>query len=163
MKSPLQTHYLLGDISGATVFPLIIDLSTSQPPILVIHSSGGDEMLAWSLFAALRRSSAIATIGLATVSSAATIPYLAARRRWLFRDALCCLHNGKSEISEKSSYQELQAWTDNIKRMHERYYRLLSRSTKRPLSFWRNFFAGEKEYWLEAKEMLRLGLATNLF
>lgn len=167
-----RTLFFSGDIDSPQVEMLATNIhilnspdvhpETHHLPInIVVHSRGGYDDLMLNLYDAITYSKApIHTLVTGMVCSAATLLLVCGDRRAATESAYAMFHKGK--VALEGDEDEILAGAEIHRKISDRYWKLLGRHTKKPASWWFNKSKDSGELWLDAKQMLELGVIDEI-
>lgn len=157
---PRPVHRLEGEIDRESVAALtaFLEAHPGRPVRLVVNSPGGLASEGAAAAAEVERHGQVEALGQGIVASAATLPFLAARRAVLHRDGLVMVHDPRALVAGDA--EELRRWAGDLDRIADHYAAAYARRTGHPLERVRAWMRAET--WLGAPEAVALGFADAL-
>jgi len=136
---------------------------TTGPIELWINSPGGLVVEMFGLYDVIQTlDNEVDTVGFGWVCSAAGLILACGKRRYVTPNCFFMSHLSAGDVSGDLLTLEAQVQFD--RRLHDRWAALMARHTKHARKWWTEIHEGKtRELWLDAKEMLRHGIADEIW
>ena len=140
------------------------DTATRDQPITIkLNSVGGDVHAAWAIVSRIKASPCPITVeAYGCVMSAATMIFCAGGKRRVSKYAEFMFHQSNVE-NLSGSLHALENMTKGMRREEEMYCTFLHESSKKSRQFWKKLINSKKDVFLTAEQVIKLGLAQEIF
>jgi len=133
-----------------------------KPIEVIICSNGGCVEIMFAFYDLFRCSeSPIHTIICGTAASAACLVSMCGHKRYATENSYMMHHSSKA-FSDDLSEKEMESRASIIKSMSDRTYKLLAAHSYMTEAWWRKGAQEDGEVWLNAEEMLKLGIIDGI-
>lgn len=154
------THRLVGEIAPETTDALATFLAdhAGKPVRLLIDSPGGLATEGASMAAEVERHGQVEALGQGVVASAATLPFLAARRGVLHSACMFMIHDPQGFVVGNAT--TMRKWADDMDAIGSVYADFYARQTGQPVArvqAWMN-----AETWMSPDEALALNFCDAI-
>lgn len=139
------------------------DSEDPQPITIKLNCLGGDVYNAWAIVSRIQASPCPIYIdAYGTVMSAATMIFLAGKKRRVSRYCEFMFH--QTQVSEmQGSLSQIENATKSMKREEEMYCKFLSENSKKSVQWWKKMLSLRKDIFLTAEQVIKLGIAEEIF
>jgi ATP-dependent Clp protease protease subunit len=140
------------------------DVSTRDTPIVIkLNSLGGSIYNAWAVVSRIKSSPCPITIeAYGAVMSAATMIFAAGKKRRVSRYCEFMYHQGSINDASGTLNQMVNT-IKSMKREEIMYCNFLQANSKKSSLFWRKLLHSNKDVFLSAEQIVKLGIAEEIF
>ncbi len=128
-----------------------------------LNCLGGDVYNAWAIVSRMQSSPCNVNVeAYGTVMSAATMIFAAGKKRRVSKYCEFMFH--QTQVSEmQGSLAAIETATESMKREERMYCRLLAENSKKSVQWWHKMLSLKKDIYLTAEQMIKIGLAEEIF
>lgn len=139
------------------------DGGEEHPPITIkINSCGGSIYDAWAIVSRIKKSPCvIKTEAYGAVMSAATMIFAAGAERSVSKYCEFMFH--QSSMGVEGSLATLQNVLRSLSKEEDMYCKFLAEHSKKSSNFWRKLLHSKKDVFLTAEQVIKLGIAKEIF
>jgi len=134
----------------------------SLPITIKINSCGGSIYDAWAVVSRIKRSPCtIKTEAYGAIMSAATMIFCAGAERSVSRYCEFMFH--QASLGTEGTLSALQNILKSLAKEEDMYCKFLAENSKKSSNFWRKLLHSKKDVFLTAEQIIKLGIAKEIF
>ena len=159
--------FLVGEVLESwtsVVIPALLDMASSDEDIEVyLASLGGDLPVALAiadLLIILSKHAMVRTIAVGEIASASTIILAVGKERLITPSANVMVH--KPVYIFEGSVEGGKQRVINVQSVWDRYMKLLTAYSSKPVKYWKTTMDKKEEFWMTAEETIKHGLADRI-
>jgi ATP-dependent Clp protease, protease subunit len=139
-----------------------LDEGSPRPITIKLNSVGGSIYDAWAIVSRIKSSPCPITMeAYGCVMSAATMIFLAGKKKRVSKYCEFMFH--QSSIGLEGSINVIQNVLKSMGKEEEMYCTFLQENSKKSRLFWKKLINSNKDVFLTAEQVLKLGLAEEIF